>query len=140
MRREIAKRNFENALEKHENRFEHFFLAKFFDLNISYDENNEACIVQLPIEDYMYNPQGSLHGGVISFVLDVSMGHLCHKFLGTCVTLEMKVQFLRPAKFGMVTCRANFLKKGRTIEAIESRMNDENGKLIAVGTSTWSKV
>jgi acyl-coenzyme A thioesterase PaaI-like protein len=36
-----------------------------------------------------------MHGGVITTAMDVSMGHLCHRFLSTAVTIEMN---LRPPR------------------------------------------
>jgi uncharacterized protein (TIGR00369 family) len=84
---------FEDALETAKPEFENFFLAKFFQLDIQYGD--EVCIVEFPVEEYMFNPQGSLHGGVISLAMDVSMGHLCKKYLGKHVTLEMRTQYLR---------------------------------------------
>lgn len=135
MNKELAARKFQDALDQHENVFEKFFLARFFDLRFQYED--ERCIVKVPVEDYMFNPQGSLHGGIIGFILDVSMGHLCRKILGAAVTVEMKVQYLRPVKQGIITCEASFLKKGSKLISLESRMMDEDNKLVALGTSTW---
>lgn len=135
MDKKLARNKFETALAEHESAFEKFFLARFFDLNISYEE--ETCIVEVPVEDYMYNPQGSLHGGVITFILDVSMGHLCKKVLGTAVTLEMKTQYLKPVKSGKIRCEASFLKKGRKIVYTESRLRREDGQIAAYATATW---
>ncbi|HJV46774.1 MAG TPA: PaaI family thioesterase [Bacillota bacterium] len=138
MNKEIARQKFENALESCENSFEKFFLSRFFDLSFSYTE--DTCTVEFLVEEYMYNPQGTLHGGVISFILDVSMGHLCKKVLGTAVTLEMKTQYLRPIRSGKARCQASFLKKGRTVLSIESRLWDEHGELAAMATATWMRV
>lgn len=129
-----ARERFERAVAEARPEFERFFLARFFDVQVSYGE--ETCRVDLPVSDYLYNPQGSLHGGVISFALDVSMGHLCNRFLGTAVTLEMKTQFLRPV-VGDCHCQASFLKKGRRLAFVESRLFDEDGKQAAIATSTW---
>ncbi|MFC0270470.1 PaaI family thioesterase [Metabacillus herbersteinensis] len=115
--------------------FEEFFLVKFFGLTFSYGE--ETCIINLESDEYMFNPQGSLHGGVISFIMDVSMGHLCKKFIGTAVTLEMKTQFVRPVSKEKLRCEASFIKKGKEIIMVESRLIKENGKLAAIGTATW---
>jgi uncharacterized protein (TIGR00369 family) len=49
----------------------------------------------------------------------------------------MKTQYLRPALSGTVRCEGRFLRRGRTINYMESRMTDEEGKLLAVATSTW---
>ncbi|HEX7004731.1 MAG TPA: PaaI family thioesterase [Trueperaceae bacterium] len=125
---------FERAVHEARPEFGQFFLARFFDIEVSYGE--ESCRVDLPVSDYLYNPQGSLHGGVLGFALDVSMGHLCNRFLSTAITLEMKTQYLRPVK-GDCYCIATFLKKGRRLAFVESRLFDESGKPAAMATSTW---
>ncbi len=135
MNKKQARENFDYAIEHEKPEFEQFFLAQLFGLSFSYGE--ETCRIELESKDFMFNPQGTLHGGVISFILDVSMGHLCKKFLGMSTTLEMKVQFLRPVKTGNIYCESRFLKKGNKIIALESNLYNEEDKLAAVGTSTW---
>lgn len=125
----------ENAIRTQAPGFGTFFLARFLDLDISYGE--DSCIVKMPVLDFMYNPQGSLHGGIISTVLDISMGHLLTHAVGVGMTLEMRTQYLRPARSGVVHATASFLKKGRSINFLESRMTDDAGKDMAVATSTW---
>jgi uncharacterized protein (TIGR00369 family) len=94
--------------------------------------------VAFTVHDFMFNPQGSLHGGVIATALDISMGHLIKHVTGRPgITLEMKTQYLRPAKAGRVTCEGRFLRGGRTVAHLESRMTAEDGKLVAAATSTW---
>ncbi len=136
MDEDAARQAFEEALRTHRPDFGTFFLAKLFGLDISY--TGETCIVRVPVRDFMYNPQGSLHGGIIAFALDVSMGHLIKHTAGRAgITLEMKTQYLRPALAGTVTCEGRFLRRGRSINYLESRMTDDEGKLLAVATSTW---
>ena len=74
-----------------------FFLARFLDLDISYDDEARTCTVVLPYAEHLCNPQGSVHGGVLTTAMDISMGHLCHRFLSTAVTIEMNLRFFRPA-------------------------------------------
>jgi acyl-CoA thioesterase len=109
---------------------------RFFGLRVSYEEDPERCFVELPYEDFMKNPQGTLHGGVTAFAMDVSMGHLCNKFLSVSVTLDTTIRFLRPITEAS-RCEARFLKKGRSISHIESRIFDANGQLAAVANGTW---
>jgi uncharacterized protein (TIGR00369 family) len=131
-----AREAFDEALRTHRPDFGTFFLARLFGLSISYTD--ETCVVEVPVRDFMFNPQGSLHGGVIAFALDVSMGHLIRRTIGRPgITLEMKTQYLRPALSGTVRCEGRFLRRGRSINYMESRMTDEDGKLLAVATSTW---
>ena len=45
-------------------------------------------------------------------VMDISMGHLLGKTIGMGMTVEMKTQFLRPARKGIATVEGSFVKKG----------------------------
>jgi uncharacterized protein (TIGR00369 family) len=130
----LTKERFEHALEHHRPVFGEFFLARFLGLQVSYGD--QTCRVDLPTAEYMYNPQGSLHGGVIAIAMDVSMGHLNHRFLRTGVTLEMKTQFLRPVT-GPCWCEARFTKTGRRVVFSESKLYDDRDRLCAVATATW---
>lgn len=132
----VARERFETALREHEPVFERFFLARFFGLEVGYDDESETCTVRMPYDDYMNNPQGSLHGGVLATALDISMGHLCNRFLRTGVTLEMKTQFLRPV-LGPSRCEARFIKKGRRIVFTESTLFGTEDKPCATATATW---
>lgn len=136
MDEQAARALFEQALATHEPAFGSFFLARLLGFDISFAD--DACIVAFTVHDFMFNPQGSLHGGLVAVALDVSMGHLIHHVTGKGgATLEMKVQYMRPALAGPVSATGRFLRQGRTISALESRLTDGGGKLLALGTSTW---
>jgi uncharacterized protein (TIGR00369 family) len=130
-----ARAAFEAALRDHAPGFGRFFLARLLDLDISYGD--ETCRVKLPVQEFMYNPQGTLHGGIIAMALDISMGHLLNHVSGPGMTLEMQTKYLRAVKSGTVTCDARFLRRGRSINFLETRMTDEAGEAIAFATSTW---
>ena len=91
------------AAEDPAQEFGSFFLSRFFDLDISYDDEAQTCTVVLPYAAHLCNPQGSVHGGVVTTALDISMGHLCHRYLSTAVTIEMQMRFFRPLT-GTGTC------------------------------------
>ena len=131
-----ARSAFETAMETHAPGFGTFFLARLLDLDISYPD--EGCIVRFPVRDFLFNPIGTLHGGVIATVMDVSMGHLLrHAYGAGGATLEMKVQYLRPLKQGMARCEARFLQRGNSLAFLEARLHDDADNLSAVATSTW---
>ena len=95
-------------------------------------------MVEFEVKDFMYNPQGSLHGGIIALALDVSMGHLIHHVTGEGgATLEMKIQYLRRITSGRLRCSARFLRQGRTVSFLETRMWDGAGELAAIATATF---
>lgn len=134
---EIAAREaLETALATQRPDFETFFLARFFGLSFTYAD--DTCRVEFPVSEFMFNPQGSLHGGVAAFVLDCAMGHLLKHTTGVPgSTLEMKVQYLSPLRPPRAVCEARFLRKGQRIAFLEARIWDDGGTLAAVATSTW---
>lgn len=128
----------EEALQETEPDFGSFFLLRFFGLEVSYGD--ESCTVSVPTSSEMLNPQGtSYHGGALTIAIDISMGHLCKRFLSRCVTLDMNVKFLRPIT-EPVRCTATFLKKGRSIVTVESRVLDHDDRLCAFATGTWYRI
>lgn len=126
----------EHALVTQQPEFGQFFLAKLLQLDIRYE--NEVCHVALPVVPHLYNPQGSLHGGVIAVAMDISMGHLIHHVSGRGgSTIEMKVQFLRPIQQGVLRFEGRFVKRGRQLAFMQSQAFNADDKEVAVATATW---
>ena len=119
--------------------FGNFFLSRFLDLGISYDDAEQSCTVVLPYATHLLNPQGSMHGGIIATAMDISMGHLCHRYLSTAVTLEMQFRYFRPLK-GTGRCVATILRAGNRIVHLESRLLDEDDRLVAFGVGSWHRL
>lgn len=131
-----ARRAFEKAMNTYTHDFETFFLCRLFGLAFNYA--GDKLVIDFPLHDFMYNPQGGLHGGVSAFILDVAMGHLLWRTLGTPgSTLELKTQYLSPVRGSKGSCEAMFLRKGKTICFLEARLLDETGAVAVVATSTW---
>ncbi|WP_226577537.1 PaaI family thioesterase [Acuticoccus sediminis] len=135
----------ETALATHAPGFETFFLARLLDASFRYlpegvaDSDVEVCLVSFPVAPFLFNPQGTLHGGIIAMAMDISMGHLLNKATGATgtATIEMKTQYMRPIGAGTATCEGRFLRRGRTMCFMESRLFDEAERLCAHATSTW---
>ena len=131
-----ARAAFESAVADHDQTFGTFFLARLLGMEISYPDA-DTCAVEMELKDFMFNPQGTFHGGLIASLLDISMGHLLKKSIGPGMTLEMKTQYLRPARAGRVRALGTFLKKGKSINYLETRLYDADDSLLAVASSTW---
>ncbi|WP_420392996.1 PaaI family thioesterase [Acuticoccus sp.] len=133
------------AIGDHEQVFERFFLARLIGLEFAYlpedapDDAKEACRVRFPVQPFLFNPQGSLHGGILTTAMDISMGHLAKKVVGegATATIELKVQFMRPISSGWATCEGRFLRRGRAIAFLESRLWDDDERPVAHATATW---
>lgn len=138
-----ARMRFDTALAEYAQAFETFFLARLLDLGFEYspedaaDSEKNLCRISFPAEDFLFNPQGSLHGGTIATVMDISMGHLINKVAGPGATIEMKIQFMRPVLTGMVTVEGCFVKRGRNLSFMESKLYDSEANLCALATATW---
>ena len=92
-------------------------------------------------QEFHYNPIGSVHGGVLSTILDSAVGCAVHSLLpaGTgYTTLELKVNFIRSVhiKTGPMHCTGTVLSLGRRTAVAEAKLLDAAGKLYAHCTST----
>lgn len=130
-----ARLAFEYAMGTHRQEFGHFFLAKLFGMDISFPD--DTCVVRLTPRDFMFNPQGSLHGGVVATIMDISMGHLLNHASGPGTTLEMKTQYVKAVWLEPLRCTGRFLRRGRGISYLSAELVDEQGDLVAFATSTW---
>lgn len=130
-----ARRAFEDALATYRQDFGTFFLARLLGLEISYP--GDTCVITFDAAEFLFNPQGTLHGGVIATVLDISMGHLLHRAAGPATTLEMKTQYLKAVRAGRLTCTGRFLRQGKGISYLASELVDDAGDHVAFATATW---
>jgi acyl-CoA thioesterase len=82
---------------------------------------------------------GILHGGIITFALDNVGGcAVMTQNRGVDqVTLELKVNFLEPARESPFRAIGKVLREGRTISTAEAELRDRNGKLCAKGIATY---
>jgi acyl-CoA thioesterase len=136
---EAVRSRVDEALATSEPVFGKFFLARLLDLRIGYDDAQQGTTVELPYQEFLCNPQGSVHGGILTTVMDISMGHLCHRYLSTAVTIEMQIRFFRPVN-GPCRAEGRLLRPGRRIVHLESRLYDEAGRLAAFGSGSWQRL
>ncbi|GID92838.1 PaaI family thioesterase [Amorphoplanes digitatis] len=91
--------------------------------------------------EFHYNPLGTMHGGVISTLLDSAAACSLHSTLPAGVgytSLDLNVKFLRPVTVdsGRLTCTGSVLQRGRRTALTEARLTDGAGRLVAHATSS----
>ena len=133
--RSISNKMHERGLSSDKQEFGSFYLSRYLGFKITYSD--ETCIVKFKAKSPMFNPQGTLHGGIIATAMDVSMGHLLHYTSGSGATLEMNVKYLLPIKEEEIVCKGSYLKKGKTIGFLQSHLFRADGKLAAYASATW---
>ena len=133
--RDIGSSMLAEAAKTAKQEFGSFYLSRFLGFKIIY--KNDNCFVNFRSKLPMFNPQGTLHGGIIATAMDVSMGHLLYNTTGAGATLEMNIKYLLPIKEGNVLCEGSFLKPGKTISFLQSHLHRTDGKLAAYASATW---
>ncbi|WP_128546055.1 PaaI family thioesterase [Larkinella soli] len=115
-------------------------IARTLDFEPVSMEEGKAVFAVTPAE-FHYNPIGVVHGGLVCTLCDSAMGCAIHTQLAEGVgytTLELKVNMVRPitAKTGRLICTGVVIHVGRSVATAEARVEDEQGKLYAHGTTT----
>ena len=125
----------DRAVSDERQEFGSFFLARLLGMTVSYEA--DACTVAFDAVPTLFNPQGTLHGGVLATAMDISMGHLLNHKAGPGATLEIKLQYMAAVTEGIVQCRATVLRQGRSISFLQSHATRADGALVAHATATW---
>ncbi len=91
--------------------------------------------------EHLYNPIGSVHGGILATLLDSALGCAVHSKLPVGVaytTVDLAVTYLRPViqKTGRLTCEAEVVHAGRTIATARARIVDDAGRQYATANAT----
>jgi len=115
-------------------------LLNTLDFKVESIEKGKAVFTFEP-QEFHYNPIGTVHGGVISAILDSAMGCSIHSLLpaGTgYTTLELKVNFLKAItiKSGELRAVGKVIHSGSRTALVEAQLIDKNNTIYAHGTST----
>jgi len=98
-------------------------------------------VVRAEPSDLHLNPSGTVHGGFAAVLLDSCMGLAIHSTLEKGMaqtTLEFKISLVRPItpEIGPIKAEGVVLSRGRRIGTAEGRITDDEGRLLAHGTTT----
>lgn len=98
-------------------------------------------VIELEPGEHQYNPIGTVHGSVIVAALDSAAGNAVHSTVPAGVgytTVDLNVNFLRPvtAQSGTLRCVGALVSRGRRTALAQSRLLDEDERLLAHATAT----
>ncbi len=113
-------------------------IAELIGFRLSAFEGGEAT-VELTTGPRHYNPMGTVHGGVYCDIADAAMGMALASTLDpdqSFTTVELKINFLRPAWEADLTAKARVTSRGKTVALIECDVTDARGRLMARASST----
>jgi uncharacterized protein (TIGR00369 family) len=96
-------------------------------------------LIEIAVEGKHLQPFGMVHGGVFSSIIDAAAFWAIYGELDESVGLtsvDLKLNYLAPAKNGKLIARGRKIKLGRTLGLGESEVTDAEGRVLAHGTST----
>lgn len=99
----------------------------------------QSLTLSLTVREWMLNPRGTLHGGIMSTMLDMAMGMLTRYYRKTNLvsTVSLSVNYLRPVQPGeQVAIRAEVQKLGRRVLFMQAQLRS-GGKTAASATATF---
>lgn len=93
----------------------------------------------MPISDWLLTPQGIVLGGVVAILADGPLGSAVHTMLPAhsgYTTTELSLSMVRPVpRRGQLIARGSLVHGGRRLALSEVYVTDDNGRLLAHGTS-----
>jgi len=98
--------------------------------------------VSLKAEERHLNPSGTVHGGVISTLIDASMAEALNTMTNADeqpFTIQITVNYMKPGKPGRLTSTAEVRKGGERITIVEAEVVQED-EVIALATGTYTPV
>ncbi|NRB05577.1 MAG: PaaI family thioesterase [Rhodobacteraceae bacterium] len=78
--------------------------------------------LELAIRDELKQQYGFAHGGVVSYLADNALTYAAGTVMGHVLTVEMKINYMRPAVGERLIARAEVLSSGRTQAVSQCRV------------------
>jgi uncharacterized protein (TIGR00369 family) len=99
-----------------------------------------VSLLEIHLAEKHLQPFGFVHGGVFASIIDAAA--FWALFCGIedpnagATTVDLKLNYLAPAVSGKLIAKGRQIKLGKTLGYAEATVTDENGRLLAHGTST----
>lgn len=80
-----------------------------------------------------------LHGGVLGALIDIAGDYAVYSKTGGDVpTVDLRIDYLRPAKRGCLRAIARTVKVGRRVCVADVEVKDERGQVVAIGRGVYA--
>jgi uncharacterized protein (TIGR00369 family) len=103
------------------------------------DPDRGTIVVNFQAGEQFLNPAGVIQGGFLAAMLDDTLGPALVATLPPgqfAATLDLHVQFLRPARPGRLVGRGRVVKHGRQICFLAGELAAADGTVVATATAT----
>ncbi len=99
----------------------------------------DCATIELNLNNNHLQPFGIVHGGVLATLIDTATFWSVFMRIpedAGLVNIDLKLNYLRPVKSGLLRAEGMAIRNGNTICYSEAQVFDENQKLLVHGTST----
>ncbi|MGB7201682.1 MAG: PaaI family thioesterase [Pyrinomonadaceae bacterium] len=125
-----------------ENALHNLSFAKLIGMRLVELEPDLATI-SIEMRDDLRQPSGVLHGGVTATLIDTTMAFAVRTRLAineATATIDLTIHYVRPHLEGTFICTARVVRAGKRIFTVSADVHNDEGKLIATGLSTYTRV
>ena len=129
-----------SRMEQGSTGFSHSPFMRFLGLEIVKSEKGRVEI-RLPFREEFRRVDGSdwLHGGVVSALADIAGDYAVMSETAPGVpTIDMRVDYLRPARQGDLTAVGKTVRVGKTVSVADVEIRDSSGTLVAGGRACYA--
>ncbi|WP_249338341.1 PaaI family thioesterase [Tsukamurella paurometabola] len=106
---------------------------------VEVDPDTASITVSFDAGSHLLNPAGSVQGGFLAAMLDDTLGPALVATLGPgefAPTLDLHVQYLRPALPGVLRGTGRVVHRTRSIAFLAGELCGTEGELLATATAT----
>ncbi len=99
-----------------------------------------TSVMQCRVRKALKNSGGTLHGGVLGTLVDMSVATALRSVLpltSRMTTVEYKVNLLKPVTEGVITARGSVIRMGKTIAVGSTEIRNAAGDPVAFGSATF---
>jgi len=111
---------------------------KFIGLRIQYCGSGRSRVV-LPVTDNVKNPAGKVHGGIINAICSAASSLAAMSVLEPgkyTAASDFNSSVFSNVSSGTIICEGSVLKTGKRLIFVETKVMNEEGKLLAAGRVT----
>ena len=108
------------------------------------EERNDECVVsKMPVAAGVLNPFGTVQAGAMLWLADVTATVLAigdtrlgEKGQGFPLAINLNANLLSNQRKGDIYAEARFVRKGKRVTVVRTRVTGDNGRLLAEVTTT----
>jgi uncharacterized protein (TIGR00369 family) len=102
--------------------------------------HRDGVTIECALRPELKNSAGVAHGGVAAAMADVAVGMAINRHFGgkrRITTVEMKINYFRPASDGTIFARSRLLRIGSTLSVGSVDLTDAKGNLMGTALVTY---